>query len=180
LKTVIFIIIIVVIIVGILAWLAIQLWQDRSRRRLAGEQKSNVIAENLFQRILDMLRQGWSDAIQSLVGLTDFNRRQKLRVAARIRQVYADLMELCTLLEHPRDEAATPLEFLPELDRLFPSLQSEAAMITDAYNNVRYGLIPETRQEVEQIEAAWKKLSSTGRELSIEQKHTKKPMRLGS
>lgn len=173
LKMVIFIAIIAIIIFGILTWMAIQLWQDRARRRLAGEQKSDVMAENLLQQLLNLLRQGWDGAINSLVGLTNFNQRQKLRVAARIRQVYADLMDLCASLNHPRDEASTPLEFLPELDRIFPSLQPEAAKITEAYNLVRYGQLPETQQEIDQIEAAWKKISSAGRELSNAKKPSK-------
>jgi Domain of unknown function (DUF4129) len=174
LKLVIIISIIVIIILGIVAWMAIKLWEDRARRRLDGEQKSNLQSQNLFQRLLDLLRQGWSGTLNSLGGLLDVNRYQKHRAAARIRQVYADLMELCTSLDHPRDEASTPLEFLPELGQLFPTLHSEAGMITIAYDNVRYGQIPETQQEVEQIEAAWKSLSTAGRELYTTQKRVKK------
>jgi hypothetical protein len=121
-----------------------------------------------------MLRQRWDDLINSLHGLADFDQRRKLRVAARIRQVYADLMELCASLGHPRNVAATPLEFLPELHLLFPTLQPESAMITEAYNHVRYGQYPESQQEVEQIEAAWRKLAIAGRELSTIQKQNKK------
>ncbi len=175
LRTVIFTGIIVLLIAGVVAWMAIRLWQDRARRTKDGEQKSSLQAGNLLQRLLDLLRGGLGNAIQSLYQLADSNHRQRLRAAARIRQVYADLMDLCAALGQPRDEAQTPLEFLPRLSQLFPQLELESAVITEAYNCIRYGQLPETRQDVEEVEEAWKKISSAGREISAEQKqHNKK------
>ena len=121
-----------------------------------------------------MLRQGWNGAVNALGGLTDFNRRQKLRAAARIRQIYAELMELSDQLEHPRADSETPLEFMPKLNLLFPQLLPEIFTITDAYNNVRYGLLPETRQEVVNVESAWTRIHQAGRILLVDLKHAKK------
>jgi hypothetical protein len=173
-KQIIFIAIIVVIILGVIAWMAIRLWRDRQRKKLVNEQKANIKANNLFQQLIDMLLQGWNGAISSLGQLTDFNRRQRLRAAARIRQVYAELMELCEQLEHPRADAETPLEFVPKLTLLFPELHPEVVTITEAYNNIRYGQLPETRQEVEEVEAAWNRIYLTGRKLLGEMKHARK------
>jgi hypothetical protein len=174
LRQILFIIIIALLIIGVIAWMAIRLWRDRQRRRLDSDQTANLKANNIAQLLLNMLKQGWNGAISALGGLTDFNRRQKLRAAARIRQIYADLMELCTHLEHPRADAETPLEFMPKLNQIFPELLSEIATITEAYNRVRYGLLPETRQEVLDVESAWSRMDQAGRNLLANLKHAKK------
>jgi hypothetical protein len=174
LKQIVFITIIALFILGVIAWMAINLWRDRQRRKLDNEQIANLKVNNLAQLLLNMLRQGWNDAVKSLGGLTDFNRRQKLRAAARIRQIYAELMALCEQLEHPRAEAETPLEFMPKLNLIFPELLPEISTLTEAYNSVRYGLLPETRQEVLDVEAAWNRIHQEGHILLVDLKHTKK------
>ncbi len=174
LRTAIFIAVIALIIAGVLAWMAIRLWQDRIRRQLGSEQKSNIQDTNLLQKLLDLLRSRLGDALNSLSQLTDSHHRQQLRAAARIRRVYAELMDLCASLDHPRDEAETPLEFLPQITQLFPQLQTEAMEITHAYNCIRYGQLPETQRDVDEVEEAWKKISSAGRELATERKKIKK------
>lgn len=173
-KSVVLIIIILVALAALISWMAIKLWGDRERRYQGEEERINLRSENIFRLIRDLLSEGLTNAISSLQQLADFNHRQKLRAAARIRQVYADLMDLCASLGHPRREAETPLEFLPELNQLFPGLQPEIQAITEAYNGVRYGQLPESRREVETIEIAWNKIISVGREFSAEQKHMKK------
>ena len=173
-KTIILIVIIVLIILGVVAWMAIKLWRDRERRLLGEDQKTDIKAGNFFQTLLGILRQGWAGAINSLEQMTDLKRRQRIRAAARIRQVYADLMELCVTLGHPRADAETPLEFTLELNLLFPELHPEVEFITEAYNSVRYGQLPETQQEVEDVESAWKKVDSSGHELLTALKHSKK------
>jgi ABC-type multidrug transport system fused ATPase/permease subunit len=174
LKQILFITIIALLILGVIAWMAIRLWRDRQRRRLENDQASNLKANNIAQLLLNMLKQGWNGAISALGGLTDFNRRQKLKAAARIRQIYADLMELCENLEHPRADAETPLEFMPKLNLIFPELLSEISTITEAYNRVRYGLLPETRQEVLDVESAWSRIDQAGRTMMADVKHAKK------
>lgn len=173
-KQFIFIAIVILFIVGVIAWMAITLWKDRQRYRATNQQSINIQGDNPLQILLNLFRQGWAGALNSLEFLTDFNHRRKLRAAARIRQVYADLMELCDSLEHPRADAETPLEFIPKLDQLFPELQLEVVTITEAYNRVRYGQLPETRQEVQDVEAAWNKIYDTGKKLLSELKHAKK------
>jgi hypothetical protein len=49
-------------------------------------------------------------------------------------------------------------KFVPVLDQLFPNRTSEINHITRAYLNVRCGELPESRQEVEAVEAAWKRV----------------------
>ena len=75
--------------------------------------------------------------------------------AARIRRVYQQLMAYCAKLDNPRLPAFTPLEFLPELSRLFPDHVAEVTMLTDVYQRVRYGEVPESLEELQTILAAW-------------------------
>lgn len=173
-KTIIFVSLIIIVILGVVSWMAIKLWMDRERRLMGKEQKTNISIQNILQLLLDILRQGLNGAINSLEQVTDFKHKQRIRAAARIRQVYAEMMDLCESLGHPREEAETPLEFVPHLESLFPNVHSELIMITEAYLGVRYGQFPETRKEVEEVEAAWKKILSAGHELSSELKHAKK------
>lgn len=85
--------------------------------------------------------------------------------ALRIRVLYARLMRLCDDLGTPRGETVTPLEYLPVLGSLFPQAYAEVQLITEAYNRVRYGEIPETRAEVEVVETAWRRLRAEAKRL---------------
>jgi hypothetical protein len=83
-------------------------------------------------------------------------------------------------LNKPRPEAQTPLEFVPKLERIFPEFSLEINSITQAYMNVRYGLLPETQDDVTRIEDAWKKLHAAGHALLIERKQKNKKKAYGS
>lgn len=137
--------------------------RDRRRRFGLADQRQSLLGElNLF----DLLRQGWKPRLDAaaarLARLADLRHRRRLLDAARIRHIYADLMDLAAQLNHPRPEAATPLEFLPELGALFPARAADLATITHAYLKVRYGELPETREEVRAVEAAWKQVREEG------------------
>ena len=55
------------------------------------------------------------------------------------------------------------MEFLPEMEELFPALSGELAEITGAYQKVRYGELPETSQDVEMVVMAWEKVKAAGK-----------------
>jgi len=83
-------------------------------------------------------------------------------------------MELCESLGQPRHAAVTPLEFVPKLERIFPGYQIEINLITRAYLDVRYGLLPENRNDLTSIESAWTKLHKAGAKRLQEQKQNRK------
>jgi hypothetical protein len=87
----------------------------------------------------------------------------QLLAAARIRRIYRQLMALTAELGAGRPPSATPLEFLPELQALFPGQQDSLETITAAYLQVRYGAYPETAEEVAEVEAAWERVRRQGR-----------------
>jgi hypothetical protein len=64
-----------------------------------------------------------------------------------------------------RAEAETPLEFLPALRRLFPGSEMQLDTITQAYLRVRYGELPETQAEVDEVESAWGYVNTKGKEM---------------
>jgi hypothetical protein len=82
------------------------------------------------------------------------NLRSRL-AAARIRDIYRRLMHLCERLKTPRPPAITPLEFMPQMEKLFPDCVAELQDITHAYLQIRYGELPETHQEVLAVLNAW-------------------------
>jgi hypothetical protein len=90
---------------------------------------------------------------------------KSLIAAARIRYTYAQLMDLCDKLGKPRPRSLTPTEFLPRMDSLFPPYHPELELITKAYNKVRYGELPETSKDIEDVLEAWKKISLFGKEI---------------
>jgi hypothetical protein len=99
-----------------------------------------------------------------LAGAARLQAGQRLLAAARIRRIYAELMILTQDMGKPRPAAQTPLEYLPALAALFPTAQDDLAAITQAYLQVRYGELPETRQEVEVVEKAWARVRAQGLE----------------
>ena len=135
--------------------------RERRRRGVYGEELEAVFsAQDLLKLLRDAIRQRGQEAGKFLAGLMLPNERQ--RAAARVRQIYAELMDLCSELHHPRPEALTPLEFLPRLDKVFPASRQELETITSAYIKVRYGELPEPRGEVQAIEVAWKHVKEEG------------------
>jgi len=124
-----------------------------------------------------------SDLIKSLrAGLRSIGERfginlgsasvSRLLAEARIRKIYAHLMKLCLDLGLPRPEAQTPLEFLPAMQRLFPDNRHDLEAITRAYLLVRYGELPESEQELSEVEAAWAQVAEAGRRMKQQQRKT--------
>lgn len=95
--------------------------------------------------------------------------------AARIRRTYAQLMHLCRQLGIPRHPAVTPLEFLPVMLAAFPGCEQELEQITAAYQQVRYGEIPETGQAVQDVLSAWERVRQSGK--AALNQNRKKPTR---
>ncbi len=104
-----------------------------------------------------LLRKALQDAVDGM--LARLRPAQRWVAAARIRRIYQQLMDRCAALQHPRPGSTTPLEFLPDLYRLFPGRDGDLETITRAYVRIRYGEYPETSQEVDQVELAWKRIA---------------------
>lgn len=150
--------------VFILILLAILVARIRSRRRkedyvLVYEPESLLKPGEARQ----LLRKAVQDMLDGLLGR--FRRTPPGPDLARVRQIYAALLDLSAELNVPRPEGKTPWEFLPDLGALFNAFRSDLALITHIYVRVRYGEYPESAEEVEQLEAAWKSLAEEGERL---------------
>ena len=97
--------------------------------------------------------------------------------AARIRQTYNRMLQLCQRLGRPRPAASTPSEFLPKIQTLFPEEGQAAAIITRAYNKIRYGDYPETQEEVQVVLQAWQQIERCGRQMLKQQKAARRSMK---
>jgi hypothetical protein len=102
-------------------------------------------------------------AKRAIEGFSRLNPAARFIAAARIRQIYARLLKLSARLGESRAPADTPLEFMGNLERIFPASQVELATITYAYLRVRYGELPETRMQVDEVEVAWEIVRKRGR-----------------
>jgi hypothetical protein len=136
-----------------------------ARRRLRGglrsatETEASSLPADWRQLWRGLLRQG----AQGMTNLANRWRGASARLAAaRIRRIYTRLLRLSADLGRPRPLGATPLEFLAVLGEVFPAYGDNLALITAAYERVRYGDLPETPAEVEAVEAAWRPLRAEG------------------
>ena len=83
-------------------------------------------------------------------------------------------MDLASRPDHPRLPSATPLEFLPQLQDLFPGQEKLLDVITQAYLKVRYGELPETYEEVQNVLTGWEQIKTHGKQLLAEKKRSLK------
>lgn len=65
----------------------------------------------------------------------------------------------------------TPLEFLPTLRGLFPNHFDEIKLITEAYNRVRYGELPEVSGDIQRVEEAWRRVREQTKNLRLAQEY---------
>lgn len=138
------------------------------RRRFA--QRSMLKGENPSERALSS-RFRPASILDPFASLKPFMRNpRKILAAARIRRIYSDFCDLCSRLGTPRIQSSTPLEYLPHTQQLFPNLIEQLGRITQAYVRVRYGLYPETNQEVALVEEDWSAVKKEGRRLLLERK----------
>lgn len=154
----------VAIVLVLLVMASLTRWWIKEQAKDADERQSLLDGGNLLRLLGRSLRNGLLQIGQGLAELTRLRYGQRLLAAARIRRIYAELMDLSEALNAPRAEAQTPLEFLPILIGLFPGLEMELNTITQAYLRVRYGELPETREEVVEVETAWNHVSALGKE----------------
>ncbi|TET97086.1 MAG: DUF4129 domain-containing protein [Anaerolineales bacterium] len=103
--------------------------------------------------------------------LSMLRRGGRLFGAMRVRVIYASLMRLCEEFGCPRRKVQTPLEFLPSLRGLFPNHFDEIELITEAYNRVRYGELPEVRRDIQRVEEAWRRVREQAKNLRLAQEY---------
>jgi hypothetical protein len=143
-----------------------------------GEERESLSSAEVLRLLQEALQSRLRKLAENLAGITSFRAGLHLLAAARIRRIYAQLMQLANRLGKPRPAALTPLEFLPALGELFPGLERELAAITSAYLRVRYGELPETQDELDEVEAAWERVKAEGQRKISQMEKSPKPVSL--
>jgi hypothetical protein len=97
----------------------------------------------------------WQRALQKL-GLF-----RGLQTAISIRRIYWQMCRAAAGAGYPRLETETPYEYLASLAQVWPTQTADAQLITRAYVKIRYGELPESEAEVNDIRTAWRRLEET-------------------
>jgi len=83
---------------------------------------------------------------------------RRWRSATSIRRIYQAMNETAADHGYPRGHSETPYEYLATLSEAWPNYEENSVLITEAYIRVRYGEIPETKEEMDRITLAWGEL----------------------
>lgn len=152
-------ILLIVVVFSISRWLFKERtsWRDELESVIEPGQLAQLLRKAMIERLDKLV-----ESFRSRSSLVDGRR---WLAAAKVRRIYARLMDLSAKLGEPRPPAHTPLEFVPVLEGLFPGGEEEIHIITNAYLKVRYGELPESIQEVEAVESAWQRVEALGKEI---------------
>lgn len=88
---------------------------------------------------------------------------RRFLIVAKIRRIYAELLDISAALGSVRLPSKTPLEFLDTLNQLFPDYHQELFMITQAYLHVRYGGYEIEQKEINQLTKSWEVIKKQGK-----------------
>jgi hypothetical protein len=137
----------------------------REERGSRDTQDSTIESADLLDLLRRLLSGNLRELSSRLGAVLGIGNAERLLAAERIRRIYGEMMDMCSQMGHPRPASRTPLEFLPNLNDLFPHRSDELSTITHAYLRVRYGDLSESRYEVDAVEQAWGQIKSEGKEL---------------
>lgn len=160
-KTILVWLLLLGIAAGLILWAALTIVQELERRkgltplRNADEDLTGSLGERIQRQVIS--------ARNFLSGGRRRGIRGDGKAEARIRRMYADLLNMSRALGHPRPDGHTPLEFLPTLKIVFLNVEQELQQITDAYVLVRYGQFEEDLLPLTDVESAWKRVSAQGK-----------------
>ncbi len=93
--------------------------------------------------------------------LSRFDAFRDWRTAVSIRRIYRQMCYAAEANGFPRLATETPYEYLKTLAQTWPNNQSETQIITRAYVKIRYGELPESKEELQTIVDAWETLEKT-------------------
>ena len=119
----------------------------RAGAHIGAAGRSELPGEGIGQRLLQRL---------------GFFRRWQ--TAASIRHIYRQMCHAASGAGYARSPSETPYEYLNTLAQVWPDKQPDSLLITEAYVRVRYGEIPENKEELEAIRETWRRLEETNPE----------------
>lgn len=133
----------------------VSLFMNRYRQRQAAErERSRTERGSSVALFEDELSLG--QRLLARLGLA-----QRWQTAVSIRYIYAQMGRAASGAGYPRSRTETPYEYLQSLAQVWPDHRADAELVTQAYVRVRYGEVPEDKEELAAIHAAWKRLKHT-------------------
>lgn len=153
-----------VLLVGLVLVLGLRALARQELDEAVEEGESLASAADLLDILREALRRRLA-GVTDLLGGGLWEGRRRRQAAARIRQIYAQLLDISAELEKPRLAAQTPLEYLPTLEKLYLGQENDVQTITRAYLQVRYGELPESEEAVARVEDAWERVGELGRRM---------------
>lgn len=127
---------------------------SRLRQWRSTPEAEPVGGQSLMEALRSLLRPG--DARRPGNGLLQPVRRWL--AAARIRWIYSRMLRALARRNQARSAAETPLEYLRRLSDVYPRGAADLTLLTHVYQGVRYGELPETRGDIDQVEVAWDRI----------------------
>lgn len=147
----------VLLLVGAALWY-LNRQRDRLQEQAEDREGLDISLGDTLARLLrnaaGRLRGAWNTVAQFGVGAD-------LLAAISVRNIYANTTRLASRRGYPRARARTPYEYLPDLQAAFPEAQDEARTITEAYVGVHYGELPTSREELNELRAAYDRLKAS-------------------
>lgn len=123
------------------------------------EARESLLSARAVARNLQVMLQGGLGRMGELAGLVSrFGPGSRFLAAISIRRIYTNLVRLATEAGYPRAQAQTPYEYLPVLCKALPGSTEDVRVITEAYVNARYGLVPDTPEELQRIRDCWQRV----------------------
>jgi hypothetical protein len=150
----------VIAVVSLLVWSAIRLVRRREswrwERTLAMDEGLSLDPRFRGSGLGNRLR----NLGQDLRGLGSALLAGQLRTAVIIRHIYAQLLDAAAISGRARHHWETPREFQRALVHLFPDARLPIERLTEAYQTVRYGHLPETEDLVAKVRSDWASIKS--------------------
>ncbi len=147
---------VMIALVVLLTWRRLR--KGRSEQQGEEARESLLSARAVALNLQAMLQSGL-DRLGELAGLVSrFGAGSRFLAAVSIRRIYANLVRLATEAGYPRTQAETPYEYLPTVCRALPGSEEDVLVITEAYVNARYGLVPDTTEELQRIWDCWERV----------------------
>jgi hypothetical protein len=151
----------ILVILGLAGILALVRSWTRTRPAVEGDELQEYsVTGSLIKNVRADLRKRIATMVERLVQRLGLGAGKRGQAAARIRRIYAELINQSARLGSPRPESFTPLEFLPILTQQFPDSAADLDLITQAYIRIRYGELPEFPQQLDEVETAWERVQN--------------------
>jgi hypothetical protein len=153
-----------VLVIGLLVWIILRAGRRRAlqRRELVGEEVQTLLSG---RKLMADLRRRFLQARANLGLERPLQALRRAISASAVRRIYMRLMELAQGLGAAREESETPLEYLLRLQQIFPEHKTDVAVLTLAYNKVRYGEYPDEQVDMASVRQSWARLREAARQV---------------